>query len=332
MRKLIIGIDGGGTKSHLAVFDQNGKCVAVGKHGPLNHEVMEYAFVQLEKELSALIKDTLVSIDATPADVAFAVLGLAGMDTEKQHKIISAMVDRIGLSRYILCNDAFLGVPAGCPGGIGICAINGTGSTMAAVDHSGATVQVGGIGMYSNDCGGGSWFGTKLLGAVYGELFKCEKKTIMTEMLLSRLGVNDSKDYVETITTDMENDNINMCDLNLMFFDAVAKGDEVALDCLNESAGHYSGGIAHLANTLDFPDDRTLHITFAGSVFVKEKTKTLPRLIINEVDKKIPSKNLEFHMLKTVPVAGAVYWASKEAGFDIDINVISEALAEAGLE
>jgi N-acetylglucosamine kinase-like BadF-type ATPase len=179
MKKLIMGIDGGGTKSHLAVFDQDGQCVVVGKHGPLNHESMEGSFEQLEPELSSFIISTLAKINATPADVTFAVMGIAGVDTVKQHKIISAMVDRVGLPHYILCNDAFLGVPGACPDGIGICAINGTGSTMAAIDHSGATVQICGIGGLSNDCGGGSWYGPELLGAVYGELFKCEKKTVI---------------------------------------------------------------------------------------------------------------------------------------------------------
>ncbi|MCL2718358.1 MAG: hypothetical protein FWE14_06225 [Lachnospiraceae bacterium] len=331
MKNLIIGIDGGGTKSHLAVFDQTGKCVTVGKHGPLNHEVMEDSFTQLEKELSAFIKETLAGIGAVPADVAFAVMGIAGVDTEKQHAVISAMVERIGLPHFILCNDAFLGVPAGCKGGVGICAINGTGSSMAAVDHSNATVQVGGIGPYSNDCGGSSWYSFKLLGAVYGELFKFEPKTIMTRMLFERLGIKDAKDYVEKITADIEDGSLTLSELNIMVFQAVAQNDPVAISFLQESAEHYAGGIAHLASTLDFPDDQSLYVTLAGSVFVKEKTQNLLDLLKFEIAKRLPRRNVEFQKLHTVPVAGAVYWAGKEAGFKIDIDIISKSLAEAGL-
>lgn len=331
MKKLIFGIDGGGTKSHMAVFDQCGQCVTIGKRGSLNHENMKDSFTQLEKELSAFIKDTLAGIGAAPTDVAYAVMGIAGVDTLKQHATISAMVDRVGLPHYILCNDALLGVPAGCADGVGICAINGTGSSLAAIDHRNVTVQMGGIGYISNEAGGSGWFGTKLLGAVYGELFKCEPKTIMTAMIFERLGISDVKDYIEKITSCIEDGSVKLNELNLMLFKAVALNDPVALDALRESAEHYAGGIAHLAKTMDFPADQTLSVTLAGSGFVKEKTRTLPDLVADGVTKRLPGRTVEYHKLQTAPVAGAVHWASKEAGCKMEIEAIAKSLAEAGL-
>ncbi|MDR2547768.1 MAG: hypothetical protein LBC96_09755 [Lachnospiraceae bacterium] len=331
MKKLIFGIDGGGTKSHMAVFDQLGQCVAIGKHGPLNHESMAGAFAQLEPELSGFIKSTLAKVNAKPEDVSYAVMGIAGVDTIKQHAIISAMVDRIGLQDYLLCNDAFLGIPAGCPGGVGICAINGTGSTMAAIDHSGRTVQIGGIGAFSNDCGGSSWFGERLLAAVYGDLFKCETNTVMTGMLMECLGVTDADDYVEAITKQFEDGTISYASINRMVFEAAAEDDEMAIRILDESAAHYAGGITYLATNMDFPAEETLHVTLAGSVFVKEKVRVLPNLLAAKVHDRLPGRKAIFHPLATVPVAGAVYLASIKAGFDLDIAAISKALAENGL-
>jgi len=326
-KKYVLGIDGGGTKSHLAVFDRAGQFIALGKHGPLNHEVLEGSFAQLEQELSAFILETLNGAGITPDEIAFAVMGIAGVDTKKQHGIIKAMVERIGLADFILCNDAFLGVPAGCKDGFGICAINGTGASIAAIDHQGTMVQVGGIGDICNDCGGSTWYGTKLLGAVYGELFKCEPKTVMTEMLFERLGVNGPLDYVESITTQIEEETVTFSELNMMFFDAVSKGDPMAISFLQESAEYYAGGIAHLAMSLDFPADKTLYLTVAGSVFVKEKTRNLLDLLEAEIKKRLPGRSFKLNKLETVPVSGAAYWASKEAGFLLSIDVISKSLA-----
>ena len=330
MKNYLIGIDGGGTKSHLAIFDQNGQLVTIGKYGPLNHEVMEGSFTQLEKELSSFIENTLASVDAKVTDVAFAVMGIAGVDTKNQHAIVSAIVERIGFKKYILCNDAFLGVSAGCPGGVGICAINGTGSSMAAVDHSKTTVQVGGLDNLSNDCGGGSWFGTRLLAAVYEELFKCEAKTMMTEMVFDWFGIRDADEFVEKIAN-IDEDKAMMYELNIMTFKAAAANDPVAISILQKSADHYAGGITYLAKTLDFPVDKTLHITLAGSVFAKEKTHVLPDLLAALVAKRLPGRAIEFHKLTTVPVAGAVYWAGKEAGYKIEMETITKSLSEAGL-
>lgn len=326
--KLIIGIDGGGTKSHLGLFDMSGKCVGVSVHGPLNHENMEGSYDELEKVLADYITEALAAAGASTADVSYGVFGLAGVDTRRQHKIISGMLREIGLDRFTLCNDAYLGVAAGCPGGVGICAINGTGSTMAAVDHSGIHVQVGGIGTISNDCGGSGWYGKQVLGAVYGELFKSEPTTLLSRMIFERIGINDKKDYSESITDLIEDDEIIVNYLNRLVFEAAGRGDAVAINILKKSAKHYAGGIIHLVNELDFPVDKTVYVTLAGSVFVKEKVRILPDLIEDLVRNRLGNRDLEFLSLDVVPVAGAVFWAFQSAGISIDMKTIIAALAE----
>ena len=336
MKNYILGIDGGGTKSHLVIFDRQGNCAAVAKYGPLNHECMAGSYAQLEPELTAFITDSLAGIGATSADVAFAVMGVAGVDTRKQHKLISAMVEKTGLSDYILCNDAFIGIPAGCPGGVGICAINGTGSTMAAIDHSGTTVQIGGIGEISSDLGGGHFYRSRMLDAVYGELYKCGAKTALTAMFLEYLGVTvadvaDPADYVEALITRMEKGTLDQDALNRLPFAAAGDGDAVAIRILDDSAAHYAGGISYLATSLDFPPDKTLHVTLAGSVFTKPKVRVLPELLEKRVKERLPGRDVAFHTLSTHPVAGAVYWAGLKAGFGIEIEDVAAGIAEGGL-
>ncbi|MDR1687037.1 MAG: hypothetical protein LBS21_00290 [Clostridiales bacterium] len=331
MSGLILGVDGGGTKSHLVLFNSAGVCVGTTACGPLNHESLDGSFDELESVLNKVVKNVLKKAGAKASDISHAVFGLAGVDTAAQHKIISDMIDNIGIKSFTLCNDAFLGVSAGCPGGYGICAINGTGSVMAAVDYKNNTVQVGGIGEVSNDCGGSGWYGTKVLGAVYGELFKREKPTLMTNMLFELAGIKSKDEYTEIITEKLNSEELDVYALNRFVFIAAGKGDEAAMDILRTSAAHYSGGIVYLAQELDFPADKTLHVTFAGSVFTKEKVRILPELIEEEVRRRLAGRNAEFLCLDTVPVAGAVYWASKNAGCEIKMEVIKNALKEAGL-
>ncbi|MCL2254732.1 MAG: hypothetical protein FWC09_09835 [Lachnospiraceae bacterium] len=332
MKKLIIGIDGGGTKSHMAVFNESGKCLTVGKCGSLNHENMEGSFTELKGKLSDFIKETLANIGAIPQDVSYAVLGIAGVDTAKQHELVSEFVKDIGLPEFLLCNDAFLGVPAGCPDGVGICAINGTGSSIAAIDLNGETIQVGGIRYLSNDCGGGAWFGEKLLGCVYGELFKSEKETVMTKYLFAELKISDPAKYVETVTARIEEETLKLgSHLNNFVFKAAGEGDEMAIRILNESAGHYAGGIIYMAKTYDFPTDKALNIILAGSVFVKEKVRILPNLIAEKVAAQLPGRKLSFKSLEVYPVVGAINSAARKAGIELSISEISAEITAAGL-
>jgi N-acetylglucosamine kinase-like BadF-type ATPase len=325
-----MGVDGGGTKSHLALFDTAGSCVGVSACGPLNHECLEGSYGEMEQALGELIRGALGRAGASASDVLHAVFGLAGVDTSAQHEKVSGMLRRIGIERFTLRSDPFLGIAAGCPGGAGICAINGTGSAIAGADRHGTAIQVGGIGEISNNCGGSGWYGSQTLGAVYGSVFKRERPTALKPMLYGLAGITGEADYVDTLTARLESDTLDMNALNRLVFDAAQAGDEVAADILRTSAAHYSGAIAYLAEKLDFPKAEPLYVTLAGSVFIKEKVKLLPRMIEKYVRAALPERETVFVAFDAAPVAGAVLWASQIAGAEIPMEQIKQGLARAG--
>ncbi|MCL2527094.1 MAG: hypothetical protein FWE42_01650 [Defluviitaleaceae bacterium] len=327
MSKLIMGIDGGGTKSHLGLFDLHGKCLSIKAHGPLNHEQLTGSFTQLEEEMGQFIHSALESIGASINDTKYTVIGLAGVDTKEQHTIISAIMGRIGLKDFILCNDGYLGVSAGCPGGVGICAINGTGSVLTAIDASGYSQQVGGIGHFTDDRGGSGWYGTQVLAPVYSQLFKSGPATALTQMVFSQLNITHRDMYTEAITAAMQDNSFNIFDMNRLLFVAAGDGDAISIDILKDSAEHYARCIEYLAKNMDFPVGETLYVTLAGSVFVKEKVKVLPDLLKARVDALLGAGKVEFITLDVPPVAGAVMWAFREAGICVDAALIKEAFA-----
>ena len=329
MNKLIMGLDGGGTKSHLTLFRMDGTFKAAFSCGNLNHENMAGSFAQLESELPSFLHNSLKDSGACIGDVAYAVIGLAGVDNTGQHRIVSDILTRAGLDRFTLCNDAYLGVSAGCKESVGICAINGTGSTMAAIDRTGALQQVCGIGNLSNDCGGGWWYAFAALGAVYGELFKSEPKTALSQILFDIIGISKKEDYFETITAKYAAGTIDYAALNRSVFVAASMGDNSAIKILEQSAGHYAGGIAYLISEMDFGE--TVNVTLAGSIFVKEKVDILPKLIESKVREKLGLRPVVFGKLDVPPVAGAVFWAAKEAGVVLDRALVRAALLNAGL-
>jgi len=331
MKKVILGFDGGATKTHLVIFGEDGYCMGSEVYGPLNHEVLEGSYTELEERLSELIPRVVNNVGADINDVAFAVFGLAGVDTDAQHTLISGMFDKIGIKNHITCNDAFLGVPAGCPDCVGICAINGTGFKLAAIDNSGTAVQTCGLGSFTDDYGGGNWYGLRAVGSVYNELYKLGKPTMMREMIFDMLGVTRREDYMEIFTEKYYDDKLDILALNCVPFDAAAFGDEVALRILEDSAEQYAGAIARLIMDLDFPESKSVHVTFAGSVFVRQQTNILHERIMNLVDTALGGRPVEYNRLDAPPVAGAVIWAAQKAGIDIEIKSIKNCLAKAGL-
>ncbi|MDR2589953.1 MAG: hypothetical protein LBC71_03045 [Oscillospiraceae bacterium] len=326
--KYILGIDGGGTKSHLTIFDENGKCISSLVYGTLNHENMEESYTELERRLNETINKLLSDARLTVNDITYSVLGIAGVDTKAQQEKISNMVTRIGLQNITVCNDAFLGVAAGCPSCVGICVINGTGFKLAAIDNSGILLDTCGLGAYTTDWGGGPFYGNRACGEVYNALYKNAKPTIMQEMVFDVIGIKEKEEYLDRIADILYGESkIDIIALNSIPFKAAQKGDKVAKKILKASVKQYVGAIIYLATNLDFPQEKTLYITLAGSVFVKQEIKLLQEMIKKRLAKKLNNRPIEYNTLAAPPVAGAIKWAALKAGFDIDITKIEDELS-----
>ena len=309
MNEYVIGIDIGATKSHLAIFDTAGSYVDFGRWGPLNHELFPGSYVQFEDELGQFINGLLSKNNISINQIANAALGVAGVDTKNQHSIISGILQKLGLKRFTLANDAFLGVPAGSPTGIGLCALNGTGCTLAGINKEGKMLQIGGVGYVSADYGGGGMMGKKVVSTVYSELFRKGKPTSMTPILLKKLGVENKFDFVDKIYEKIDNGELVVAACNRMLFEAAHENDEVASDILRDIATSYANGISCLIGELAFPRDEELYIVFIGSVFVKSEHPLLVDSVMEKINQDNPGYSIKYTRLNVPPVAGAVIWA-----------------------
>jgi len=305
----VIGVDIGGTKSHLALFDTEGNLADFDRWGCLNHEGLPGSFAQFEDEFGQFVTRVLSRNKITMRDVAFSVLGVGGVDTVKQHKIISEILQKLGFEKFILANDAFLGIPAGSETGTGICAINGTGEALAGLNKEGKMLQIGGVGAISSDMGGGASLGKRLVSAVYRELFRKGEATLMTPLLFEELGITSKYDYVERIYEKIDEGDFHLGAYNRMVFEAVKQCDAVAANILREIAANYSGGISGMIEELSFPAGEELCVVLAGSVFVKGEHPLLIDSLKEQVSNLNPRHHVRYNVLDVPNVAGAVIWA-----------------------
>jgi N-acetylglucosamine kinase-like BadF-type ATPase len=308
MTDYVIGVDIGATKSHLALFDTKGNFVDFGRWGPLNYECLPGLYAQFEDEFGRFVSGVLSKHAITMGQVAYSVLGVGGVDTKKQHGVISGILRKLGFEQFTLVNDAFLGIPAGNRTRTGICAINGSGCTLAGINRTGEMFQIGGVGAVSADMGGGGYLGERLVSAVYSELFRTGQKSYMTDLLFEELGIASKYDYIEKIHEKTAGGTFDIYSCGKMVFLAVAQGDSVAAGILREMAQNYANGIACMIKELRFPPEDDLHIVFAGSVFVKGEHP----LLLDSIKAQVAGDNPDYRMIYTVldvpNVAGAVIW------------------------
>lgn len=312
MANYVLGVDGGATKTHCAIFDGEGTRIDFVHWGPMNHESMAGGFEELEERLNESMDALLVKNGIRMDEIDSAVFGLAGVDTREQHEIISGILHRAGFQKFVLCNDAFLGIKAGSRNGSGICVINGTGNTIAGIDSSGHMLQIGGQGDYTGDTGGGGLIAAKGVKAVYNHLFKCGDYTIMVQQLMDRLGVTSKYDLIETLLKKEENEEISRAELCQMVFLAANKEDIVALGILEHIGRDCGRAVKGMLQELYFDPLETIEVILAGSVSVKGENATLVDYIKREARMQGTYKNLMFSILEKPPVTGAILWAFEE--------------------
>ena len=312
MDKYILGVDGGGTKTHCALYKESGEAVDMITWGTTNHEVLDNGFTDLKRELNKMLNFILEKNGITKEQIKNAVFGLCGVDTLNQYRTISHIIEDLGIKPFTLCNDAYLGIKAGSDNGIGICAINGTGCNVVGVDQMGNMLQIGGVGRITGDKGGGLYISQEASGAIYNSLFREGKPTLLTIIVFNLLGITTKYEYVEVLTEKIETGAFKLIDLTPIVFEAANKKDEVSIRILEKMGYEYARSIGGMIKHLDFNKKEELSIVLAGSVFVKGNCPVLIDTLKEKIINDHKDRHFKFIILSDPPVMGAVKWALED--------------------
>ena len=145
MSGVLVGVDGGGTKTDVVVTDLTGRELAGTTTSGTNHENVGVQAVA--DTLQAAITELLDDVGVRPAEVSMSVFGLAGADWDSDERTLTAALGQIGLGGVIrVVNDSAIALRAGCSAPWGIVSSVGTGTVTAGVNRSGErfrTMEIG---------------------------------------------------------------------------------------------------------------------------------------------------------------------------------------------
>ncbi len=302
-----IGVDGGGTKTAFALFNEKKEMLAMVKGPGSNHENLETSFdgaaAVLWDGITRLVAEAGISLK----DVDYTLMGLAGIDHPYQHDAMTGILAAKGLRNFEIFNDGFIVVKAGSLSGAAIGYNCGTGVCCNAVDSEGKMLQLAGLGVFSGDTAGGSWISEEVFKAVYNDLFILTDKTVMTQKLFEKLKISTREQFLSilpNIDSDRSDDYIRL--FIDAFFEAVEEGDEVALNICRTTAHRGAQFISALARQMTFDGDE-IEVVLSGSINVKLKNPTYLKLLTEEAQALSPKK-LRFIDLENAPVTGCVNW------------------------
>jgi N-acetylglucosamine kinase-like BadF-type ATPase len=227
--RYFLGVDGGGSKTHALIADQDGRALGFGVGGPGNWEG-----VGLEGMTAALQTAVGAALQAAGLEVHqihSAGMGLAGYDWLSQREMILGGIAPLGLKCSLeIVNDATLGILAGTSQGWGVSIVSGTGDNCRGWSRDGREGRVvGGAPHWSGEYAGGYDI---LLRAVRAMVFEWDRRgptTALSPYFLEKTGANSLYELVEGLY-------IGKYQLDESFirpvFEIAAKGDPAALEIM----------------------------------------------------------------------------------------------------
>lgn len=297
-RKYVIGVDGGGTKTTVALADLKGRIIAQVKGGsahPRNIGV---------KNAVKNVVSTIEKILPKNKRVISTFLGLPAMEEEfkskkeiiKKEFLKHRKINSIFRGNAIIGSDQLVGFRAGTDRKEGVMLNAGSGCAIHGWRGK-KEVKIDGWG-YLSEMGSAFWVGQKGLQAIWKDLDGRRPKTLITKLAFQKLKVKSWGNLIEKIYSKDLQDIVRY--LSILVYEAGKKKDKIAKEILIEAGEELALSAETAIRKLDFQKER-FPLVLNGSMF---KSKIVLDTVKKEI-KKIATK-VQFVRLQKEPVSGAV--------------------------
>jgi glucosamine kinase len=159
--RYVVGLDGGGTQTTVAVAEVSGRELLryKGPAGLVDPRHPE----QSARALAKTVREALALAGIGGQSAAFCA-GLAGVGNDAERDVVQATLAAAGIAeRVTVRTDGEIALEGAFRGGPGILLIAGTGSVAYGRGEDGRTARCGGWGMIVGDEGSGYWIGRSAL-------------------------------------------------------------------------------------------------------------------------------------------------------------------------
>jgi N-acetylglucosamine kinase-like BadF-type ATPase len=274
----VLAVDGGNSKTDVALVGADGTLLAVVRGPTTSHQA-----VGLEAgmaRLTDLVERAAAAAGLDPATRPLARIGvhaLAGADYRKDVRRLEVAIGRLGLSeRDVVVNDTTGALWAGSTDGHGIALICGQGINAVGVRSDGRTARFDGIGTYSGDWGGGTAVGEAGLAAAVRARDGRGPRTALERLVpqwfgLARVGAVTRAFY------DGRLGEKRIGELSPVVFEAARDGDAVARTIVDRLADELTMMAVALARRLGMVRS-PIEIVLAGGVFKTDDEQFFSRI------------------------------------------------------
>jgi len=195
MTFIVVGMDGGGSKTRVIVADDTGsqlaEVVAPGsavRPGQAEHSA---------DVIAAALQDALASCEMTHVVPKALCVGVAGAGREPERQALwQALQSRELAEEIVIHTDVSIALDDAFGEGPGVLLVCGTGSIGYGRSPAGQVARCGGWGPVFGDEGSGQWVGRRALSVVTASVDGREPETALIGAVLTAAQVNEPNDLI----------------------------------------------------------------------------------------------------------------------------------------
>lgn len=299
----VMGVDGGGSQTTVAIADERGHLVSVGRASGANHQTI--GIDAAVSHIDDAMQTALTLAGLRPRDIAFVHYGVAGADRPRDFEILNVGLARLRFSRWRAVSDAWEGLRAGTDDYVGVSLVCGSGTNAVGRNALGDEVQVGGFGYAFGDTAGGTHLAVETFRAAVRAYQGREVATELMRAVPQFLGCSDMEQVYNSF---LDNDTDIPIDLARVLHRVADGGDAVAQKILSSMGREL--GLAALAVLRQLPgieEQPVIPLILIGSILQKGKSPFVLDTLAQTVQKRYPTVRL--HLLDVPPVFGSVLLA-----------------------
>ena len=301
----VIGADGGGSKTIVALANLKGKILKMAKTGSASPR--NVGFKEAIKNISQAIERILPK----EGKILVSFLGLPCMEEEfksKKEKIKKELLKNKKISlifegKVIIDSDQLSGFRSGTNKKEGIVLIAGSGSVAHGWSKN-KEVKISGWG-YLTEEGSAYWVGQKAILAIFRDLDELDSKTLITKLAFQKFKIKKREDLIKKIYS--ENQREIILSFSILSDLAAKKGDKIARKILKEGGEKIAEIVKLAIKKLNF-QKKEFPLVLIGGMF---KSEILLNTLKKEIKKFAPKAKIIFP--KKEPVEGAVKLAIENA-------------------
>lgn len=298
---LVLGVDGGNTKTLALVAGEDGRILGKGRAGCgdiYGAASPAAAIAEIERAVDAALSDAGIQ----PSELGAGVFSLAGADWPEDFRLLEDAMRRRGYGqRLLIVNDAMGALRAGSPDGMGVVVACGTGAAVGARARDGRIWH----SSFWQLTQGADELSRRALRAVYRAELGIDPPTLLTERILAVLEAPSVEELLHRLTgRDLPRPEKKR-HLVRPLFDAADAGDPVARQIVvshGRALGDYAVIAARKVGLLEQP----FTLVLTGGV-LRHPSPLLRESLVARVREAAPA--FQAIQSRLEPAAGAVLLA-----------------------